>query len=112
MSNCLFCRIASNEIAAERIAENEHFFAIRDINPKYRVHILIIAKSHVATVSDISDETIASFADAWALAREVAKITKTDQSGYRLTVNNGPDAGQEIPHFHMHFLAGETLRSL
>lgn len=112
MSNCIFCKIASQEIPSEIIVENNHFFAIKDISPLYKIHLLIISKRHFPTISDIPDEQIDHFSSAWDLAKKLAQKLDVVESGYRLTVNNGSDAGQEVPHFHMHFLAGEVLRKL
>ncbi|MCK5807580.1 HIT domain-containing protein [bacterium] len=112
MNNCIFCKIASREIPSEVIAENEYFFAIKDISPLYKIHLLIIAKAHIATVSDIPADEMEHFSAAFDLAKKIAQKLDVVASGYRLTVNNGSDAGQEVPHFHMHFLAGEPLRKL
>ncbi len=111
-SGCVFCAMLSGDIPAEIVAENKWFFAVKDINPLYSIHYLIIAKEHIPTVSDISEDRLEHFAYAWELAQQLARLTGVTESGFRLTVNNGPDAGQEVPHFHMHFLGGEPLKAL
>ena len=112
MSDCIFCKIATQEIPSTVVLENEYFFAIHDISPLYKIHLLIISKTHIPTVSNISDNQMPHFYAAFELAKQLAEKLDVIDSGYRLTVNNGADAGQEVPHFHMHFLAGEPLRKL
>ncbi len=107
MSGCLFCRIVGGEIPAAIVAQDEHCIAFRDINPQAPTHVLVIPVQHVASVNELDDPAIAG--RLFAMAREVAEAESVAQSGYRLVVNNGADAGQSVHHLHLHVLGGRAL---
>jgi histidine triad (HIT) family protein len=109
MVECLFCRIVAGEIPAERIFENEQVVVFSDIKPQAPIHYLIVPKKH-----RVSWETFE--ADDWPTTPEIFKVVKVlkkkagvDETGYRLVINSGPDSGQEVPHLHLHFLAGRRF---
>ena len=112
MKDCLFCKIERGEIPSEKVYEDENFFVIRDINPAYKIHLLIIPRKHISSVNDVSEVDDAIFSSIFRVAKKVAKILGVDENGYRVLVNTGKDAGQIVFHFHMHFLAGDKLREL
>ena len=101
--------MAAGEIAVPRIAENDHAFAIRDINPRAPVHALIIPKQHVPTARDVEWTHGELMAGVFMLATEVARIEGVSQSGYRLAFNVGDAAGMTIPHLHLHLVGGRKL---
>ncbi|OAI41889.1 histidine triad nucleotide-binding protein [bacterium SCGC AG-212-C10] len=109
MSDCLFCRMSSGEIPVERVAENEHAFAIRDINPRAPIHDLVIPKVHVPTAQDLGATHSAMLGGLFALAAEVARIENVYESGYRLAFNVGEAAGMTIWHLHLHLVGGRPL---
>ncbi len=109
MNDCLFCRIVGGEIPAKIRYENNKFIAFDDINPNAPVHILIIPKKHIASVNDLKEEDSDLMGRMILLARNIAKKNNLDQSGYRLIINSGPDAGQVVFHLHMHILGGKKL---
>ena len=112
MEDCLFCKIERGDIPSEKVYEDENFIVIRDINPAYVHHLLIIPRKHISSVNEVEKEDDAVFAPIFRVARKVAGILGVEESGYRVIVNTGRDAGQIVFHFHMHFLAGEKLREL
>ncbi len=112
MSECIFCRIVRGEIPAAVRYEDEKFLVFRDINPLYRVHLLIVPKRHFASVNEIDASADEALQGIFGVARRVAEQEGVSPSGYRLVVNTGRDAGQVVGHFHMHLLAGEPLRPL
>lgn len=112
MDNCIFCKIIEGKIPSARIFENEDFIVIRDINPLYKVHDLIITKKHIPSINDVTETDSAIFASIFSVAKKIAEIENVTADGYRVAVNSGKNAGQLVPHFHMHFLAGEKLREL
>jgi len=112
MSDCIFCRIIKGEIPSTAVYEDESFKVIRDISPAYSKHLLIITKKHISSVNEVVPADSEIFGTIFEVAKKVAEIEGVAKSGYRLTVNCGSDAGQLVPHFHMHILAGEPLRSL
>lgn len=104
--DCIFCRILKGEVKAEILAENDSFFCIKDINPKSRVHILIISKEHKSNFIDyFGSHDIADLV-------EIIKIIKDKfslENGYKIVTNTGKDGGQSIDHFHVHILGGEPI---
>tara|TARA_Y100001935_G_C16965954_1_gene341718 strand:- start:133 stop:510 length:378 start_codon:yes stop_codon:yes gene_type:complete len=112
--NNIFAKILRKEIPCDKVYENEHALAFKDINPQAKVHVLVIPKGQYIDVDDFSKnaskEEIASLMHALA---EVCKITKVSLSeggsGFRLIANTGPDGNQEVPHFHYHVMGGEPM---
>lgn len=104
---CLFCRIVRKEIPAQVIAENGDAVAFRDINPQAPVHILIIPRTHVGSVAEVTDAT--TIGQLTSLAKELAEHEGIAGSGYRLVINTNADAGQTVFHLHMHLLGGRKL---
>jgi diadenosine tetraphosphate (Ap4A) HIT family hydrolase len=106
----IFARILRGEIPSTRVYEDEHTLAINDINPLAPTHILVIPKGAYVSWDDFSargsDEEIAAFVRAVGkIAREAGLV----ESGYRLLANAGLNAGQEVPHLHVHIFAGRPL---
>ena len=106
---CVFCKIANKEIPADIVYEDEKYMAFKDINPKAPIHILIIPKEHIEKLADINDTNKGIIGDMTVVANKVAKQLGIDKTGYRIVINNGPDAGQEVYHIHMHLLGGKKL---
>lgn len=107
--DCLFCKIIRREIPATVVAENDLALAFDDINPQAPVHVLIIPKEHVERAQDLGAEHAASLAAVFELSREVAVKKRLDEKGYRLVINNGRGAGQEVFHLHLHLLGGRGM---
>ncbi len=112
MKGCVFCKIINGDLPSDKIYEDDSFIVIRDINPVYRTHLLIITKKHISSVNEIEDPDRDIFSTVFLVAKKVAAKEGVEVNGYRLTVNCGKDAGQIVSHFHMHLLAGEPLRNL
>ena len=105
---CLFCKIVAREIPSEIIYEDEHALAFRDVRPVAPTHVLVIPKKHVVALSDTTEADDAMLGQLMSAARKVAKQENL-ASGFRLVINNGPDAGQSVFHVHMHVLGGRAL---
>jgi histidine triad (HIT) family protein len=103
--DCLFCRIARGETTTEILYETDSLVVFNDIHPQARVHLLIVPKKHIRSVNDLSDEDQTILADLFFAAKEVAKLHKVNQSGYRVFVNVERGGGQVIFHLHMHLVA-------
>ncbi len=101
MENCIFCKILNKEIPSKFVYEDEYCFAINDINPKAKKHILVIPKEHVESLNDVKDfELIKHMFEA------IRKITKQeDIVDFKTHINTGKNAGQEVMHLHIHILA-------
>jgi len=107
--DCVFCQIASGEIAADILHQDTELVAFRDIYPQAPKHIIVIPKSHIASVEDLAHQHRDLIGRLILLARELAGREGMSASGYRLVINCGPDGGQLIPHLHLHLLGGHKL---
>ena len=108
MENCIFCKIIAGEIPSNKVYEDEDMLAFRDINPQAKAHVLVVPKTHFATLAEMSGE------QSEALRRCFVKIPQIAASlglkdGYRLIVNQGEDAGQTVHHLHIHILGGQKM---
>lgn len=108
MADCLFCRIASGEIPAAKVAENEHCVAFRDIAPQAPVHILVIPKRHIPSLADADDPAL--LGELLTMVRDVAKAEYLPEKGYRCVINTGVDGGQTVHHLHLHLLGGRRMK--
>ena len=107
MSDCIFCRIAKGEIPSNKVYEDDEILAFKDIHPQAPVHLLIIPKKHIATLSDASAEDAPLLGRMLALApRLAADQGATD--GFRTIINTGRVGGQEVYHLHLHVLGGSA----
>jgi histidine triad (HIT) family protein len=107
-SSCIFCKIVRKEIPADEVLRDEHVVAFRDLNPQAPTHVLVIPTEHAPHLSAFTDsahETAA--ARLLAAASEIGR--RFGQNGYRVVINEGPDAGQSVHHLHAHVLAGRFL---
>jgi len=110
MSDCLFCRIAQRQLPATIVAEDDQVLAFKDTNPQAPTHVLIIPKAHLEKLSDLTEATAQVLVKAVALANRLAKQEGISETGYRLVVNCGPQAGQSVWHLHLHLLGGRPMR--
>ena len=113
----VFARILSGEIPCRRVAECDVALAFHDISPLAKVHVVVVPKRPSMTFddyveTDFSDWNPDEIVDFWRFVSRVVKQLGLDKTGYRLITNNGPDAEQTVPHFHVHILGGEALRGL
>ncbi len=107
MEGCIFCMIASGELASRKVCESDTVIAFDDIAPQAPVHTLIVPKRHFAHLSDgVPGDVLASL---FAAVPQVARIKGLDESGYRVIVNNGRDANQTVGHLHVHVLGGRRM---
>lgn len=109
-SNNIFARILRGEIPNNTVYEDAHVLAFNDIHPQAPTHILVIPKGAYESLSDFS--ATASAAEQTAFFAAIGKIVadkKLDDGGYRVIANAGVHGGQEVPHFHLHILAGKKL---
>jgi len=108
MTNCLFCKIVSQEIPSTKVLENSNFLAFRDIDPKAPVHVLVIPKKHFEDIVEISTSDDVLTAGLMKFATEVAQIEKLE-NGFRIVLNTGLEGGQTVQHVHAHVLGGRSL---
>jgi len=111
MADCLFCRMASGEMPVDKLHDDDHLFAIRDINPRAPVHFMVIPKEHIPTLAELTDGQAPLLYRMVAVAREIAAEEGIAERGYRVVINCGREGGQAVFHLHMHVLGGRTLRA-
>ena len=105
----LFERIISREIPAQIVHEDPECIAIRDINPQAPVHILIIPKTVITRLGAAADEHARLLGHLLLTAASLAKREGLQQTGYRVVINSGPNAGESVPHLHVHLLGGRQM---
>ena len=109
-SNNVFARILRGEIPCNKVYENEYALAFHDLQPQAPTHVLVIPKGDYVDHKDFAVK--ASDAEIAGLHRAIgnaADIQGVSESGYRLISNAGPNAGPEVPHYHVHIIGGRAL---
>ena len=109
MSQTLFEKIIAREIPATIVYEDDLVIAFRDIKPQAPTHVLIVPRKPITRMSEATSEDHKVLGHLLLKAAEVAKSLGLAQSGYRLVFNNGPDAGEAVPHLHCHILGGRHM---
>lgn len=110
MDDCIFCRIVSGQIPSSKVYETDQVLAFDDIHPMAPVHVIVIPKTHIPTLMDLSAEKMRDWDALMGAVQAVAKIKNIDQRGFRVVVNCNQEGGQVIFHLHLHVLGGEKLR--
>ncbi len=110
MENCIFCKIAKGEIPGNKVYEDDKVLAFDDINPMAPVHVIVIPKQHIPTLMDVAPENMNIMGDIFTAVKEVAKIKKIEEKGFRTVINCNEEGGQLIFHLHIHVLGGERLK--
>jgi diadenosine tetraphosphate (Ap4A) HIT family hydrolase len=108
--NNIFAKILRREIPAKIVYEDDYVLAFHDIQPKRKIHVLVIPKGAHATLTDFGDT--AAEAEIVALWRAIPKIVDLlglRQGGYRAIINTNLHGGQEVPHLHVHLIGGEAV---
>ncbi len=104
-ANCIFCKIVAGQIPAKKVFEDGELIAFHDIHPWAPVHVLVIPKLHIDTLSDVGAEHEALLGRMLGLApRLMRELGVTN--GFRTVINTGADGGQEVYHLHMHVMGG------
>lgn len=107
MKNCIFCKIASGEVQAQIVYQDEDVVVFKDLNPQAPTHLLIIPVKHIAKLDEASKEDMALLGKLQLTAAKIAK--EMNITDFRLVTNNGKGAGQSIEHLHYHFMAGRRF---
>ena len=106
--DCIFCRIASGDISAAKIYEDDVTIAFRDLEPQAPVHLLVIPKKHIASLAHASAEDQSTLGRMLVVASQVAQEQGLTE-GYRSVINTGKGGGQTVPHIHLHVMGGRQL---
>jgi histidine triad (HIT) family protein len=105
----IFEKIIAREIPAKVVWEDDDAVAFHDVNPQAPVHILIVPKKVVPRLGAVTEKDRALLGKLLLVASELAKKLEIDKSGYRVVINSGPDAGESVPHLHVHLLGKRAL---
>lgn len=109
MAQTIFQKIIDREIPAEIVYEDDHCLAFRDNNPQAPTHVLVIPRKPVESIAELAEEDAALLGHMWLVIRNLARTEGLAESGYRVVVNCGKDAGQTVDHLHFHLLGGRAL---
>jgi histidine triad (HIT) family protein len=108
-AECIFCKIVREEIDAEVVHDEDEVLAFKDINGRAPVHVLVIPKRHVASLEEVTSLPEPVARRLFEVSSIIAGRLGVGESGYVVRINNGPDAGQEVFHLHLHVLGGERI---
>lgn len=110
--DCVFCKIITGLIPVKPIIENEKAIVIHDKNPIAPEHVLVIAKEHFGSLGDLLPQDNESFLpQMFNLVDDIVARLGIANSGYRVVINTGDDAGQTVRHLHLHVIGGATLKN-
>jgi histidine triad (HIT) family protein len=109
MSDCIFCKIAAGEIPADKLYEDEHVVAFRDLGPQAPIHALIIPKAHIANINDLDEDNAAIMGKLFLAAKQVAEAEGIAENGFRTVLNCNQQGGQTVYHMHVHLLGGRQM---
>lgn len=110
--NCIFCQIIAGRTNSELVYQDDLVTAFRDRSPAAPVHVLITPNRHITSLNRITEEDELLLGRIMIVGRRLAEQLNISQSGYRLVVNTGADAGQTVFHLHFHLLGGHPLGGL
>ena len=111
-ADCIFCKIVAKEIPGDVVYADEYVTAFRDIQPVTPTHVLIVPNKHIPSINELTEEDAHLLGKMNLAAQKIAAQEGVDESGYRLLVNTGADAGQVVFHIHMHLMGGRKLGAL
>lgn len=110
MADNIFAKIIRKEIPAKIVYEDDRALAFRDIDAKAPVHILIVPKKDITRVSEATTADEPLLGHLLTVGAEIARKEGIDGTGYRLVINKGADAGESVPHLHVHLLGGRAMK--
>ena len=109
MNGCLFCSLVEGKIGASIVYQDDQIVAFKDVKPQAPVHVLIIPRKHIAGVPDIEPEDYVLIGQIFQVASRLAREQGIANSGFRVVVNSGADAGQSVFHLHYHLIGGRLM---
>jgi histidine triad (HIT) family protein len=107
--DCIFCQIVAGKIPSQILYQDGEVIAFRDIEPQAPVHVLIIPRRHIASLSELDEVESAIIGRMVNAANKLARAEGIFERGYRLAISCGEEGGQAVPHLHMHLLGGRRL---
>ena len=110
VEGCVFCNIGKGEVQTTFLYNDDEIIAFNDINPKAPIHILVLPKTHIASVREVGDDEGELMGKMLIVARDLAR--ERNLTGYKILFNVGRDGGQIVEHLHMHLLGGGGIKML
>ncbi|HWR08274.1 histidine triad nucleotide-binding protein [Sporomusa sp.] len=107
--DCIFCKIAANDIPVNVIYEDEYLIAFPDINPVAPIHLLVIPKKHIANILEATPEDTTLLGRLMATIPKIAAIAGLTEDGFRTVINTKDNGGQTVHHLHFHILGGRFM---
>ncbi len=104
--DCIFCKIINRELPADLVFESENVVAFLDINPKAKVHVLIVPKKHIESVKDLKESDKELAGELLLAAKQIAE--EKELNGYKLIMNVGKEGGQIVDHLHIHLVSPDV----
>jgi histidine triad (HIT) family protein len=108
-NGCLFCNIVAGTVPSQIVLQNEHVVVFKDIRPMAPTHVLVIPRKHIVGLHEAGPDDVAALGHVMLAARDAAEKLGLGESGYRVVVNQGLDAGQSVFHVHAHVIGGRPL---
>ena len=112
MADCVYCTIVRDTTNENIIYKDDKVIVIKDIKPQAKVHLLIIPIMCLKSLAYIGPGQIPIMGHLFVVAEEMARRAGITNSGYRLAMNQGEDAGQQVAHLHMHLIGGQSLAAM
>lgn len=106
--SCLFCKIIDGKIPSTPVFQDDLGYAFADVHPQAPVHVLIVPREHISSLSETDERKNALLGHLLLAAAEIAR-SKGLGKGYRIVVNTGEEGGQTVDHLHLHLLGGRQL---
>jgi histidine triad (HIT) family protein len=108
--DCIFCRIVDGQATAKIVFEDETVVAFEDLNPQAPMHLLVVPRQHLPSLTEAKAEDEPLLGHLFTVAANLARERGLEAKGYRTVINNGPGAGQSVFHLHVHVLGGRVFR--
>jgi len=109
MADCIFCKIGSGEIPADKVYDDGSVIGFRDIQPQAPTHIVVLPKKHIATMNDVTESDSELMFALLQACKKIAKDVGIFERGYRVVINCNNDGGQAVFHIHAHLLGGRKM---
>ena len=108
-SDCIFCRIVAGDVPSPLVYSDDEVVAFDDVSPVAPVHVLVVPRQHVGALAGLDESAEPLLGRMLIVAERIAAERGVDESGHRLIINQGPDAGQAVDHLHLHLVGGRPL---
>ena len=110
VDTCVFCKVVKGLVRADIVYQDDAVVAFKDIHPQAPVHVLVIPRQHITALWEVDSSHEPLLGHVLNACNAVADVMGVGDSGFRVAINNGPDAGQSVDHIHFHLLGGRKLQ--